>query len=61
MLEIGSEDETASETSSSAREMSELIPSLVLFGVGNDGESVTSQVPFVPDRTGGTRTEAAVA
>ena len=61
MLRAGSEGERASEQSFSAREMSEIISSLVLAGAGDDGEPASSRVRFMPDREGGTGIEAAVA
>ena len=61
MSRVGNEGEAASEPSFSAREMSEMISSMVLVGAGDNHEPASSQVRFMPDRGGGTRIEAAVA
>ena len=61
MLEVEGKGETASSTSSSAREMSVVISSPALAGAGNDGEPASSRAHFVRDRTEGTGIAAAVA
>ena len=61
ILEVEGRDHAALRTSSSAGEMSEAIPALVLAGAGNDGKPASSRARIMQDRAGGTRREAVVA
>ena len=59
VLEVEGGDDAALRTSSSAWEMSETIPPLVLAGAGEVGEPASSQARFEQDCAGGTEIEAA--